>query len=79
MLAGNNANILTSDHAAHAAPPKNRAVALAQKDPDTAFKVTPEKLFLTFQKLTDENLQVKHSRPLSAQQYYTCTWNFSTS
>ncbi|KAF5831835.1 P-loop containing nucleoside triphosphate hydrolase protein [Dunaliella salina] len=36
----------------------SRAVAIMQDDPSTGVRVTPENLFNTFQKLTDENLKV---------------------
>ncbi|KAG1664825.1 hypothetical protein FOA52_007083 [Chlamydomonas sp. UWO 241] len=40
----------------------SRAVAIMQDDPKTGLKVTPEDLFKTFQKLTDENLAITADR-----------------
>eukprot|EP00798_Chlamydomonas_sp_ICE-L_P019136 gene19136-25744_t len=40
----------------------SRAVAVMQDDPGTGLKVTPEDMFKTFQKLTDENLKITDAR-----------------
>ncbi|GAX79109.1 hypothetical protein CEUSTIGMA_g6549.t1 [Chlamydomonas eustigma] len=46
----------------------SRAVAIMQDDPSTGLKVSPEDLFNTFQRLTDENMKITEDREKEMRQ-----------